>query len=201
MYLIFKRLIDIIFAIIVLSLTSPLLLFLIVFLTIANQGKPFFFQTRPGLNAKSFRIVKFKTMNDKTDAEGKLLPDSERLTKVGSWVRKSSLDELPQFINVLKGDMSLIGPRPLLMRYVPLYNEWQMRRHEVRPGITGWAQVNGRNQVPWPERFEMDVWYVENRSLLLDLRIIGLTIQKVVKREGIAAEGTVGMNPFLGNDQ
>jgi undecaprenyl phosphate N,N'-diacetylbacillosamine 1-phosphate transferase len=174
---------------------------LMVFLGIANKGKPFFFQTRPGLNAKSFRIVKFKTMNDKTDAEGKLLPDSERLTKVGSWVRKSSLDELPQFINVLKGDMSLIGPRPLLMRYVTLYNERQMRRHEVRPGITGWAQVNGRNQVPWQERFEMDVWYVENRSLLLDLRIIGLTIQKVVKREGIAAEGTVGMNPFMGNDQ
>ena len=139
-------------------------------------------------------------MNDKTDAAGNLLPDSERLTKVGSWVRKSSLDELPQFVNVLKGDMSLIGPRPLLMRYVPLYNKRQMRRHEVRPGITGWAQVNGRNQVPWPERFEMDVWYVENRSLLLDLRIIYLTVQKVIKREGIAVERAVGMNPFLGND-
>lgn len=200
MYPIFKRLMDIILAITVLLLVSPLLLFLIVFLAIANHGKPFFFQTRPGLSAQPFRIVKFKTMNDKTDATGRLLPDSERLTKVGSWVRKSSLDELPQFINVLKGDMSLIGPRPLLMRYVPLYNERQMRRHEVRPGITGWAQVNGRNQVPWPERFEMDVWYVENRSLLLDLRIIGLTIQKVLKREGIAAEGTVGMNPFLGNN-
>ena len=201
MYPIFKRFADILLAIAVLSLASPLLLFLIVFLAIANNGKPFFFQTRPGLNAKPFRIVKFKTMNDKTDAEGMLLPDSQRLTKVGSWVRKSSLDELPQFINVLKGDMSLIGPRPLLMRYVPLYNERQMRRHEVRPGITGWAQVNGRNQVPWPERFEMDVWYVENRSLLLDLRIIGLTIQKVLKREGISSEGAVGMNPFLGNDQ
>lgn len=200
MYLIFKRLIDMIFAITVLSLTSPLLLFLMVFLGIANKGKPFFLQTRPGLNAKSFRIVKFKTMNDKTDAAGNLLPDSERLTKVGSWVRKSSLDELPQFVNVLKGDMSLIGPRPLLMRYVPLYNKRQMRRHEVRPGITGWAQVNGRNQVPWPERFEMDVWYVENRSLLLDLRIIYLTVQKVIKREGIAVERAVGMNPFLGND-
>ena len=201
MYSIFKRFADILLAIAVLSLASPLLLFLIVFLAIANNGKPFFFQTRPGLDAKPFRIVKFKTMNDKTDAEGRFLPDSERLTKVGSWVRKSSLDELPQFINVLKGDMSLIGPRPLLMRYVPLYNERQMRRHEVRPGITGWAQVNGRNQVPWPERFEMDVWYVENRSLLLDLRIIGLTIRKVLKREGIAAEGTVSMTPFMGNDQ
>ena len=200
MYPIFKRLMDILLAITVLSLASPLLLFLIVFLAMANQGKPFFFQTRPGLHAKPFRIVKFKTMNDKTDAAGNLLPDSERLTKVGSWVRKSSLDELPQFINVLKGDMSLIGPRPLLMRYVPLYNERQMRRHEVRPGITGWAQVNGRNQVPWPERFEMDVWYVENRSLWLDLRIIYLTIQKVLKREGISGEGAVGMNPFLGNN-
>lgn len=184
-----------------LLLTSPILLCVTLWLALVNKGKPFFFQTRPGLHGKAFRIVKFKTMTDRQDAAGKLLPDAERLTPIGLWIRRSSLDELPQFINILRGDMSLVGPRPLLMQYLPLYSERQMRRHEVRPGITGWAQVNGRNLVAWPERLEMDVWYVEHRSFGLDLKIILLTLRKVLQKEGISEEGAATMSPFTGNPQ
>lgn len=168
-------------------------------LTIANHGKPFFFQKRPGKNEKVFSIIKFKSMNDKTDAQGKLLSDAERLTAIGGFVRKTSLDEIPQLINVLKGDMSLIGPRPLLVQYLPLYNEFQKRRHEVRPGITGWAQVNGRNALSWEKKFEYDVWYVDHLSLGLDLKILFLTVKKVFIREGISKEGEATMTPFKGN--
>lgn len=197
----FKRTADILFASVILALTSPVLLGTSFLLAIVNRGKPFFFQTRPGLHGKAFRIVKFKTMTDRQDADGKLLPDAERLTPIGLWIRRSSLDELPQFINILRGDMSLVGPRPLLMQYLPLYSERQMRRHEVRPGITGWAQVNGRNLVAWPERLEMDVWYVEHRSFGLDLKIILLTLRKVLQKEGISEEGAATMSPFTGNPQ
>ncbi|RQP14509.1 MAG: sugar transferase, partial [Chryseobacterium sp.] len=169
---VFKRLIDLSAAFIGLLLLSPLLLLVTPALFLANQGKPFFFQTRPGKNGRLFKIVKFKTMNDKKDADGNLLPDAERLTAAGRFVRKTSIDEIPQLINVLKGDMSLIGPRPLLPQYLPLYLPEQARRHEVRPGITGWAQVNGRNAIGWQTKFELDVWYVDNISFLLDVRII-----------------------------
>lgn len=165
----------------------------------ANNGKPFFFQTRPGKNARLFRIIKFKTMNDKKDAQGGLLPDAERLTKIGGFVRKTSLDEIPQLINVLKGEMSLIGPRPLLPEYLPLYSPEQYRRHEVRPGITGWAQVNGRNAISWQQKFEYDVWYVNHLSFALDLRILFLTLKKVVIREGINTDGQATTERFKGN--
>ena len=169
-------------------------------LYIANQGKPFFFQTRPGKNEKTFKIIKFKTMNDKKDVDGNLLPDANRLTKIGQLVRKTSLDELPQLINVLKGDMSLIGPRPLLPEYLPLYNEIQKRRHKVKPGITGWAQVNGRNAISWEQKFEYDVWYVDNLSYLLDIKIFFLTIKKVFISEGISQQGQATMNYFDGKE-
>ncbi len=165
----------------------------------ANNGKPFFFQTRPGKNARLFRIIKFKTMNDKKDAQGMLLPDAERLTKIGSFVRKTSLDEIPQLLNVLKGEMSLIGPRPLLPEYLPLYSPEQYRRHEVRPGITGWAQVNGRNAISWQQKFEYDVWYVDHLSFALDLRILFLTLKKVLIREGINTDGQATTERFKGN--
>lgn len=194
-----KRLLDIIVAFVVLTLSLPLTLFITVFLFFANNGKPFFFQKRPGKNGRIFSIVKFKTMNDKKDAGGNLLPDADRLTPVGSFVRKTSLDEIPQLLNVLKGDMSLIGPRPLLVEYLPLYNERQKKRHEVRPGITGWAQVNGRNAISWEQKFEYDVYYVENLSLSLDLKIIYLTVLKVFKSEGISAEGSVTIEKFSGS--
>ncbi len=197
--LIVKRLIDVIVAFVVLTLSLPLTIFITVFLFFANSGKPFFFQKRPGKNSRIFSIVKFKTMNDKKDAAGNLLPDADRLTAVGSFVRKTSLDEIPQLLNVLKGDMSLIGPRPLLVEYLPLYNERQRRRHEVRPGITGWAQVNGRNAISWEQKFEYDVYYVENLSLSLDLKIIYLTVLKVFKSEGISAEGSVTIEKFDGS--
>lgn len=196
--LVFKKLMDIGVAILVLLLTSPVLITSIILLTVVNNGKPFFFQKRPGRNSKIFSIIKLKTMNDKRDENGELLPDSERLTMVGKVIRKLSLDELPQLINVLKGDMSLIGPRPLLIQYLPLYNERQARRHEVRPGITGWAQVNGRNTLDWATRFEYDVWYVENQSFALDLRIFFLTISKVLKSEGISQEGEATVQYFEG---
>ncbi len=200
MYKLFlKRILDFLFALIGLVVLSPLLVIVTIALYFANEGKPFFFQLRPGLNGEIFKIIKFKTMNDKKDVTGNLLPDAERLTKMGSFVRKTSLDEIPQLWNLLKGDMSLIGPRPLLPEYLPLYNETQKRRHELRPGITGWAQVNGRNAIGWNQKFEYDVWYVDNMSFVLDCKIVILTIKKVMKTEGINAVGTATMEPFNGN--
>lgn len=196
----FKRPTDFFAALFGLLVLSPLFLLVTVALFIANQGKPFFFQSRPGRGERIFRIVKFKTMNDRRDASGELLPDADRLTAIGSFVRKTSLDEIPQLINVLKGDMSLIGPRPLLVQYLPLYNETQRRRHEVRPGITGWAQVNGRNAISWQQKFAYDVWYVDNLSFGLDLKILFLTVKKVFVREGISADGQATMEVFRGND-
>ncbi|MEY4964029.1 MAG: hypothetical protein RLZZ323_1348 [Bacteroidota bacterium] len=196
--LIFKRIIDFCLSLIVLILFLPVIFGVTVFLCVANQGKPFFFQLRPGKNERIFKIIKFKTMNDKKDREGNLLPDDYRLTKIGQLVRKTSLDELPQLINVLKGDMSLIGPRPLLPEYLLLYNETQKRRHEVRPGITGWAQVNGRNAISWQQKFEYDVWYVDHLSFLFDLKILFLTIRKVIVSEGISQKDHVTMDYFKG---
>lgn len=195
-----KRLIDILAALLGLIFLFPIIMLVTLALTISNQGKPFFFQKRPGKNGKIFRIIKFKTMNDRTDSEGNLLPDADRLTPVGKFVRKTSLDEIPQLINVLKGDMSLVGPRPLLPEYLPLYNKEQARRHEVRPGITGWAQVNGRNAISWKQKFEYDVWYVDHLSFWLDLKILLLTIKKVFVREGISQQGQATMEPFRGNE-
>jgi lipopolysaccharide/colanic/teichoic acid biosynthesis glycosyltransferase len=179
---------------------SPLLLVVTVLLAIANNGKPFFFQKRPGKNGQLFTIIKFKTMNDKIDKKGKLLSDAKRLTAIGNLVRKTSLDEIPQLINVLKGDMSLIGPRPLLPEYLPLYNEIQKKRHYVRSGITGWAQVNGRNTISWQQKFEYDVWYVEHLSFKLDVQIILKTIKKVIQSEGIYTGTNTLMNRFKGNN-
>lgn len=196
----FKRVIDFIVGLLGFVILSPVFLIVAIGLFFANGGKPFFFQSRPGKGGKIFKIIKFKTMNDKRDAEGKLLPDAERLTPVGAFVRKTSLDEIPQLINVIRGDMSLIGPRPLLVEYLPLYNTHQARRHEVRPGITGWAQVNGRNAISWKQKFDYDVWYVDNISFVLDVKIILMTIKKVFKREGISAEGHVTIEPFTGNE-
>jgi lipopolysaccharide/colanic/teichoic acid biosynthesis glycosyltransferase len=194
-----KRFIDFLAALIGLMLLSPLLLIVTIGLYFANQGKPFFFQLRPGLNGVIFKIVKFKTMNDKKDASGLLLSDQERLTKIGAFVRKTSLDEIPQLINVLKGDMSLIGPRPLLPQYLSLYNDFQSRRHEVKPGITGWAQVNGRNAISWQKKFEYDVWYVDNLSMVIDLKIFFKTIKKVFVSEGINMQGQATAEAFKGN--
>lgn len=194
-----KFLIDFTAALIGLLLLSPIFIVVTLGLFFANQGKPFFFQLRPGKNEQLFKIIKFKTMNDRKDENGNLLPDVNRLTKVGKFVRKTSLDELPQLINVLKGDMSLIGPRPLLPEYLPLYNETQRKRHEVKPGITGWAQVNGRNAISWEQKFEYDVWYVKNISFVLDCKTVFLTIKKVIKREGITAENSVSAEAFKGN--
>ncbi len=194
-----KRFIDFSAACIGLLLLSPIFMLVTLGLYFANQGKPFFFQQRPGKNERIFKIIKFKTMNDKRDIHGNLLPDAERLTKIGSFVRKTSLDEIPQLINVLKGDMSLIGPRPLLVQYLPLYNAHQARRHQVRPGITGWAQINGRNAISWQQKFDYDVWYVDNISLVLDIKIFFLTIKKVFVREGITQEGQATMEAFKGN--
>lgn len=194
-----KRVIDFVVALAGLLIVSPIFLFVLIALAVANQGKPFFFQKRPGKKGKIFTIIKFKTMNDKKDSNGNLLSDAERLTAVGAFVRKTSLDEIPQLINVLKGDMSLIGPRPLLVQYLPLYNEQQARRHDVRPGITGWAQVNGRNAISWNQKFDYDVWYVENISFILDLKIFFLTAKKVFIREGISQVGQATMEPFKGN--
>jgi len=200
MYKLFlKRLLDFVCALLGLLVLSPFLVVVTIALYFANEGKPFFFQLRPGLNGEIFKIIKFKTMTDNKDVAGNLLPDADRLTKMGSFVRKTSLDEIPQLLNVLKGDMSLIGPRPLLPEYLPLYNETQKRRHEVRPGITGWAQVNGRNAIGWNQKFELDVWYVDNLGFLLDLKIILSTIKKVMKVEGVNAVGTATMEPFNGN--
>ena len=195
----FKRVLDFFAALIGFILLSPIFLVVMIGLFFANQGKPFFFQTRPGKNERLFKIVKFKTMNDKKDVAGNLLSDSERLTKIGSFVRKTSLDEIPQLLNVIKGDMSLIGPRPLLVQYLPLYNDFQKQRHNIRPGITGWAQINGRNAIGWTQKFEYDVWYVNHCSFLLDLKILFLTLKKVFVREGISQEGEATMAVFKGN--
>jgi len=195
----FKRLVDFFAALVGLSLLSPVLLVVIIWLYFANDGKPFFFQARPGRNGKIFKIVKFKTMNDRKGENGQLLSDKERLTSVGSFIRKTSLDEIPQLLNVIKGDMSLIGPRPLLPEYLPLYSKEQGRRHDVRPGITGWAQINGRNAIGWKQKFQLDVWYVDNLSFWLDLKIILLTIKKVIVKEGISSDTSVTMEKFTGN--
>lgn len=193
-----KPLMDFFVALIVLIITSPIVLLTTIILLFLNSGKPFFFQVRPGKNEKLFRIIKFKTMNDKTDKEGELLPDSERLTWFGALVRKLSIDELPQMINVLKGDMSLIGPRPLLVEYLEYYNEEQKRRHGIKPGITGWAQVNGRNTLSWESKFEHDVWYVDHLSFGLDIKILFLTVKKVMVSEGISSDSSVTMEKFKG---
>lgn len=195
----FKRLIDFSIALVAFVLLFPVFFMVWVMLLIANQGKPFFFQKRPGKGEKIFSIIKFRTMNDRKDANGQLLPDEVRLTKVGSFVRKTSLDEIPQLLNVLKGDMSLIGPRPLLVEYLPLYNEEQRKRHQVKPGITGWAQVNGRNAIEWTEKFKLDVYYVENLSFGLDAKIFLNTFRKVFKSEGINKEGQATTVKFQGN--
>lgn len=195
-----KPITDFLLALIGLILLSPIFIFVVVGLYFANDGKPFFFQKRPGKKGKIFEIIKFKTMNDHRNENGNLLPDSERLTSIGAFVRKTSLDEIPQLINVLKGEMSLIGPRPLLPEYLELYNDFQRRRNEVKPGITGWAQVNGRNAIPWERKFELDVWYVDHMSFLLDLRILLLTVKKVFVREGITQEGHVTSEEFKGNN-
>ncbi|WP_089998874.1 sugar transferase [Chryseobacterium taichungense] len=197
---VFKRIIDFMIAFVGLIILSPVFIIVLIVLYFQNDGKPFFFQTRPGLNEKMFNIIKFKTMTDKKDSHGNLLPDSDRLTKVGSIVRQTSLDEIPQLINVLKGDMSLIGPRPLLPQYLPLYNESQRRRHEVRPGITGWAQVNGRNAISWVKKFELDVWYIDHLSFMMDCKIIFLTFKKVFKKEGINKEGQATTEAFNGSN-
>ena len=197
----FKRLIDFIIVFCVLAVIWPILLVITLWLHFANKGGgAFFTQERPGKGGIVFRVIKFKTMTDERDANGNLLPDADRLTNVGRFVRSTSIDELPQLINVLKGDMALIGPRPLLVQYLPLYSKEQARRHDVRPGITGWAQVNGRNAISWTKKFELDVWYVDHCSFLLDVKIIFLTIKKVFVREGISQEGQATMEFFTGNN-
>lgn len=197
----FKRTIDIAASGCALLVLSVPLAAVTAWLHFANKGAgAFFFQERPGKDSKIFKVVKFKTMTDERDKDGKLLPDKDRLTKVGRFVRSTSIDELPQLWNVLKGDMSLIGPRPLVVKYLPLYSKEQARRHEVRPGITGWAQVHGRNSIPWHKKFEYDVWYVDNLSFLTDLKVIWLTVMKVVAREGISQEGEATMEPFNGHN-
>lgn len=197
----FKRVIDFTIVLLALLVIWPFLLIIYIWLTIANKGAgAFFFQERPGKNGKIFKVIKFKTMTDERDVEGNLLPDAERLTKVGRFVRSTSIDELPQLINVLKGDMALIGPRPLLVQYLPLYSKEQARRHEVRPGITGWAQCHGRNAISWTKKFELDVWYVDHVSFLTDLKVIFITIKKVFFREDISQEGQATMEFFDGTN-
>jgi len=198
-YSFIKRFLDILISLVAFIIFLPIFILVLMALFLVNDGKPFFFQSRPGKGGKIFKIIKFKTMNDRKDSNGDLLPDSKRLTKIGALVRKTSLDELPQLLNVLIGDMSLVGPRPLLIEYLPLYNFEQGRRHNVRPGITGWAQVNGRNAISWNEKFNLDVWYVDNLSFNLDLKILLLTFKKVFKSEGINASANVTMEKFTGN--
>ena len=194
-----KPVIDFVLALVGFLFLSPVFVMVTIGLFFANDGKPFFFQLRPGKNGKIFKIIKFKTMTDKKDENGNLLPDADRLTKIGSFVRKTSLDEIPQLLNVIKGDMALVGPRPLLPQYLELYNDFQCRRNEVKPGITGWAQVNGRNSISWEKKFEYDVWYVDNVSFLLDVKILIMTVLKVVKSEGINEQGQATSEEFKGN--
>lgn len=196
----FKRTIDFTCSLVGIIIISPILVFVIIWLYIANKGSVFFFQDRPGKDGKIFKVIKLKTMTDERDSRGLLLPDDQRLTTVGKFVRSTSLDEIPQLINVLKGDMSLIGPRPLLPQYLPLYSKEQARRHEIRPGITGWAQVNGRNAISWTRKFELDIEYVDNISLAMDMKIIFATIKKVFVREGISQDGQATMEYFNGNN-
>ena len=197
----FKRFFDFWISFIILIIISPILLLVTIWLHFTNKGAgALFFQERPGKDGKIFKVIKFKTMTDEKDAAGNLLPDEVRLTKVGRFVRSTSIDELPQLINVLKGDMSLIGPRPLLVQYLPLYSKEQMRRHEVRPGISGWAQCHGRNQISWTEKFKLDVWYVDHLSFMTDLQVIMITIKKVLFREDINSDNDATMEDFDGTN-
>lgn len=195
-----KRTLDVLISIVALIFTFPILLIVAVLLSIQNKGQIFYYQLRPGLYQKPFKIIKFKTMNDQCDENGNLLPDVQRITKIGRIIRNLSIDELPQLINVLKGDMSIVGPRPLLFKYIPLYTKEQLRRHEVKPGITGWAQVNGRNSISWTRKFELDIEYVDHVSFLFDMKILFLTIKKVLLREGINQSKGRPMQPFSGNN-
>ncbi|WP_067151790.1 sugar transferase [Pseudotamlana agarivorans] len=195
---IIKRVLDLSIAIVALIMLSPIFFIVFIALLISNNGKVFFFQTRPGKNEIPFDIIKFKSMNDNKDSNGNLLPYDQRVTQLGQFIRKYSLDEIPQLFNVIKGDMSLIGPRPLLMDYLPLYNKKQKKRHNVKPGITGWAQVNGRNAISWEQKFNFDVWYVDNLSFLLDVKILILTFKKVIKKEGVNNQTNLDMPKFMG---
>jgi lipopolysaccharide/colanic/teichoic acid biosynthesis glycosyltransferase len=195
-----KRIMDVSIAIMALLMLSPVLLIVFITLLISNNGKAFFFQTRPGKNEKPFDIIKFKSMNDKKDNQGNFLPFDQRITKMGAFIRKYSLDEIPQLFNVLKGDMSIIGPRPLLLDYLPLYNDRQKKRHNVKPGITGWAQVNGRNAITWKQKFNFDIWYVENLSFLIDIKILVLTLKKVIMKDGVNSQADLNMPTFMGTD-
>lgn len=196
----FKPLIDYVTSFVLVVILFPLIVIIAVILLFVNRGSPFFFQDRPGKNERRIRIIKFKSMTDERDADGNLLPDRERMTRFGSFIRKMSLDELPQLLNVLTGEMSLVGPRPLLFKYLPLYSDEQRRRHDVKPGITGWAQVSGRNSISWNEKFACDVYYVDHVSLLFDLKILWRTFVKVLRREGINQSEGVPMQPFNGNN-
>lgn len=198
--LFFKRFIDLALSSIAFLLLLPFFIILVVLLAFANQGQPFFFQLRPGKDEKVFKVIKFKTMNDKRSPNGELLPDHLRLTAAGKFVRKTSLDEIPQLLNVIKGDMSLIGPRPLLLEYLAIYSEEEKRRHSVRPGITGWAQVNGRNTLTWKQKFSYDLWYIDHISFFLDIKILLLTVFKVFKAEGISAQGLATAEKYNGNN-
>jgi undecaprenyl phosphate N,N'-diacetylbacillosamine 1-phosphate transferase len=198
--LFFKRFFDIVISVTVLLFGFPLLIVVYLILYYQNKSKAFFFQERPGLHQQPFHIIKFKTMTDEKDAHGNLLPDNKRLTKAGKWIRKLSIDELPQLINVLRGDMSLIGPRPLLYKYISLYSAAQLRRHEMRPGITGWAQVNGRNSITWTKKFEYDIYYIDHVSFILDIKILWMTFLKVIQTEGVNQSIDRPMNPFNGTN-
>ena len=198
-YKLIKYFLDFLIACSLFILISPFFVLIAIFVAIANQGNPFFFQKRPGKNEKIFTIIKFKTMNDKKNLSGTLLPDKERLTTIGRYIRASSLDEIPQLLNVIAGKMSFVGPRPLLPEYLSLYNDFQRTRHDVKPGISGWAQIKGRNAISWDRKFELDTWYVNNQSFLLDLRILLLTLKKVLLKEDITKKGQATTQPFKGN--
>lgn len=200
MYQIIKQLFDFFTAFVALILLSPIFIIVFISLMILNNGKAFFFQERPGKNETIFKIIKFKTMNDKKDAHGEFLPFEARVTKIGSFIRNYSLDEIPQLLNVLKGDMSIVGPRPLLTQYLPLYTNAQKKRHDVKPGITGWAQVKGRNSISWKQKFEYDIWYVNNVSFFLDFKILLLTAKRLIIPEGINSDSGLNMPTFTGND-